>query len=250
MTDQQDWSFREAFFLDGGSLKVDRSRLQTLIQRNPEQAVAVAYKLLAQLDTPGAPAAVRLFGQLYSSLFNDDSLEMHIEQVMAQNGYPPPETESGETKGVLHTVTISGRDLAKCDTYKVIRYFGGGNIPHEQLRALDGSCALVFSVEEDEREITMIPEVRAYVRSLHGAFPGFAYYLDFDPRLGMFLAWFGCLAEPAALSSGGTTLQIMHPSVLKALGESLSGIDSHAARIGASSSTAKGLILQTMSRRA
>lgn len=74
-----------------------------------------------------------------------------------------------------------------------------------------GRCALVFDID-DPGPVWLRADVRRFIARLAAAQPAFAVYLDPTPQAGMFVVWFGALADPQALPGNG--LDLAHPSVV------------------------------------
>jgi hypothetical protein len=89
-----------------------------------------------------------------------------------------------------------------------------------------GKCVIIFPVDNDPRPIQRIPEVRRLVADLHKRMRYFPVYLNFDPKLQMQLAYFGCLAEEGATEwkEGQIGINLLHTSVTTKMTETLTAI--------------------------
>lgn len=91
------------------------------------------------------------------------------------------------------------------------------------LCGLWGRCALSFGIE-DNTPLYRRADVQAYIRQLAHEQPAFPAYLESSTTLGMFVVWFGALADAEAWH-GETSLSINHPSVTDRVIEAAEAID-------------------------
>jgi hypothetical protein len=114
-----------------------------------------------------------------------------------------------------------------------------------KLCALWGRCALTFDLD-DADAVWLRADVRAFVAALAKEQPAFPIYLDPDPDLGMFIVWFGALAEPEALH--GTNLNLNHHSVVSQVMRAVEAISALAQGLGASAQPAVQRLLSPYPR--
>jgi hypothetical protein len=86
---------------------------------------------------------------------------------------------------------------------------------------------ITFPASGDDRAVQHIPRIRKFVADLHKRMPYFPMFLNLDPRIGMRMVYFGCLADMEATRSnpdGSVRTDALHPSLLEATKSSIRGI--------------------------
>lgn len=185
--------------------------LQKLVRQDPE-AVAGAIPGLIRLgkEQRGFLQLAFALAVAYQEAFEDDSLTRVVQREMALSGIPEP-TVAGppvqaEPEKKILQLGIDRNDLARCNIYPFTRMLShecleGATPDHAaRMRSMRGRCLLAFPLDADPRAVWNVPEARAYVRALFEAMPYFPYYLHTHPAAGTFMLFFGCLADPEALS--------------------------------------------------
>lgn len=195
-----------------GHFGVQWDLLQKLVRQDPE-AVAGAIPGLIRLgkEQRGFLQLAFALAVAYQEAFQDDSLTRVVQREMARSGIPEPTVagppvQAEPDKKILQ-LGIDRDDLARCDVYPFTRMLSresleGATPDHAaRMRNMRGRCLLAFpSLDADSRAVWNVPEARAYVRALFEAMPYFPYYLHTHPAAGTFMLFFGCLADPEALS--------------------------------------------------
>jgi hypothetical protein len=223
--------------------------LSEIVRDDPESAAEIVLALCRQeeVDMPFAQMAMTI-ALAYQTVLGDDSLMNEVENapwrakmtlptVMNSDDEP---TTSSNSKRFDHlfqgsSIRILDVDLTNLQSGSVesfreaLAVEGKDKEYVEKLTTLWGMCVLAFPLDDDPRYVWDIPEARRFALNLHEAMPYFPCYLNFRQEAGMFLVYFGCLADPAVFATG--QLELEHPSLLQRLTESVNAIGKLAARL-------------------
>ena len=227
---------------EGGGYQMSFEALRALVRGHPELTVAAAQAYAAISGEGNYGQVARALAVAYQVEFGDDNLALEVEDALTRAGSTsaPPRTlvpgrppDSSDDKPVPVQLNIGGDLLSNADAYGVVTSLSPQRNPddHQRLRQLRGRVLLTFDVGDDPREVYEIPAVRAFLADLAARLPGFAYYLDPNPEVGMFLVWFGGLADSEALVAP-SVLDMWHDSVLAVVGWTLLGVRELATSLG------------------
>ena len=230
-----------------GKSQVDFEFVRRIVADDPETAAAAVMARCWLAERNHQPALLQLAlitAAAYEAEFKDDSLVLFVKEAEARvpgGTMPPIEIQESEQQPTiqkpLEMLAVPPEDLKSCNISDLVRLFSIDWADSKRLSELGsfwGKCIITFGVEDDPREVTSIPQVRQFIQHLDKALPYFPCYLDFEPEFGMFLVYFGCLADPAALienATGGPRLNALHESVLSRVGNSLLAIQQMAHRL-------------------
>jgi len=106
-------------------------------------------------------------------------------------------------------------------------------------------CALTFQID-DPAPIWEHAGARRFTRDLADAQPAFPIYLVPDPEAGMFVVWFGSLADSEAWQ--GRQLDVHHPSVVPEVIAAVGAMESSARSLGISARPAIQRVLTPYDR--
>lgn len=204
--------------------------LNDLVVTDPEATATAVPALLKVGDVErGAYQIALSLARAYEDHFEDDSLVRLVEQKIAGLAKPlsPLKYLQGEdldklnpSTRPLHSakvnlVSVDAADLEACDTFPLVRVFkvNANRVDKQLTRGLRSRFILGFPVDRDPRPIWKIPSVRAYVAKLCDQVPYMPYYLESDPRAGMFLTFFAPLAELTATTDEG--FDLFHEAVVE-----------------------------------
>lgn len=233
-----------------GKMGIDYEIFREVVTADPETAAEIVYLLSEQ------PAVLSTVGQIamaiatvYRAEFGDDSLEQAISRapwrsklegpgVMTLNEQEEPDPLDRLVAADPETTRlfdVRAEDLEHGSIDNLVRalFAEGASVARaNKMASLWGRCVITFPLDNDPRHITQIPEARAYIAKLHETMPYFPCYLDFRAEWGMFIVYFGCQAPSEAMVNDRTAINVMHPSVLDKLEESLRAIKALAERLG------------------
>jgi hypothetical protein len=158
---------------------------------------------------------------VYEIEFGDDSLNIEVRHGLDELGVGDLETRVVAVDGAdarpvepaapperLIHLQVGEDQLRDLDIYPLVRVFSHKYVETtddlERLAAWRGRVLITFAVPlSDPREVWEVPEVRAFVRAVSKAMPYFPFYLTGDSRYGMFLVYYGSLAEETAAAGPG-----------------------------------------------
>jgi hypothetical protein len=231
-------AFLQRFFaslrtLPDGRREMDPAALVALVQKDPAAAAAVIRNFRSRGDPRHLELALSL-AWAYAMAAGDPAPYRHILRAMGQ-ARPPARREDLPREKVLPRITVGQAELAACDIGRLRRLLSLADAPDvapAKVREVWARLALDFDLNEDPREVVLIPEARRFVAAVHAAMPYVAGCLHPDPDLGQFRVYFGCLADLEALTQFGMALNLGHPSVVARLREALTAIGQVAPRLG------------------
>jgi hypothetical protein len=238
-----------------GKREVRSDLLAEAIRDDPDSAAAVVSAICRQREVPSLFAQLAItIAVFYQNELGDDSLMIEVERAPWRpqiddpelkpddEGAAPPRRDPldvllNQRRDAIRGMGIDAEQLSagSIDLFLEIFSAGGETIDRERaLRqsALWGLCILLFPLDDDPRFICAIPSARRFVAKLHEAMPYFPCYLNFRPEAGMFVTYFGCLADEEAVNPDGPGVDIYHPSILNKIGESLDAVGRLALAIG------------------
>jgi hypothetical protein len=225
-----------------GKMGIEAGVFRQAVMDDPETAAEFVYLLSKQPEVPSAMGQIAMtIALVYKDELGDDSLVQEISHApwvskIAEPGFilpdQQPEPDLLERLAQVEPdipclIAVGAEDMRRSaiDLFvENLRVETASPDRAKKMANLWGRCVLTFPLDDDPRHITRIPEARSYITSLHQAMPYFPCYLDFRPGFGMFIVYFGCMAEPDAMSDDGTAINVMHQSVLDKLEESLLAI--------------------------
>jgi hypothetical protein len=239
-----------------GKLELDMEKLAVAVLADPESAAAVVSAVSRAKDVPA------MIGQLAISIavtyeieLGDDSLTYELNKApwrgkfaepLLKDPLPAPVKSDpldfffqGQPDG-LRVLEINATALQTLNIDGMRSVLEVSHPPLDLKRArrqseLWGHCMMAFTaLDEDPRTVYFVPEARAYIAKLHEAMPYLPAYFHFRPEAGMFVLYFGSLANPDALGNDGVSVDVLHPSVLEKLRESLFAIGQLARDLGKS----------------
>jgi hypothetical protein len=216
-----------------GRREMDPTALVSLVREDPKSAVAAIHKFRRRADPRHMEFALSL-AWAYAMTQGDPALYQQILGTMGQAG-PSVRLEGLPKEKILLRLTVREAELAACDIGRLRRLLSLADSPGEapaKLREAWGRLLLDFELNEDPREVTVIPEARRFVAALHAAMPYLAGCLNPDPVMGLFRVYFGCLADLEALTNFGLEMNLAHPSVVDRLREALTAVSQVAPRLG------------------
>jgi hypothetical protein len=232
-----------------GKMGIRSDIVDTLVREDPESAANVVLAVCRKDDVPSAFAQLAMaIAVAYKTALNDDSLVNEVNHAPWVNRISAPTVLADEQEApapkeehpLLEVDSTSFRilevdkdDLQSGSVKNFVRILGVDEKSPEliaQLPELWGMCILVFPLDKDPRGVWDIPEARRFIANLHEAMPYFPAYLHFRQEFGMFMVYFGCLADPDALTGGN--LDLNHRSVTRRLSESLTAVGLLALNLG------------------
>jgi hypothetical protein len=224
--------------LGGGKVGLDSLRVRRLVAEDPEAAAAAVFAYCEQ--GKAEPTCFQLALAIAAACqveLGDDSLMQRVQKLIDTHGAPPPmefgsagtsPTTSVGRQRPIRQLCVPEEDLVSGNITDFVRLFMVQNITPDQWnvrREICGTCILIFpSTDADPRPVTLIPEVRRFIENLHDRLPYYPVFLNMNSNLGMFFAYFGCLADRSVISKDGTTFDITHRSVVSRVLESLVAI--------------------------
>lgn len=214
-----------------GKMRVDLDGLRTRVASDGELSIAMAQAYARSVGTSRGYGQMALgIAHAYHDAFGDDSLLLDIQRELRDKGYGDieydPVLNNGDpmpSQPELLLVDISGDEMRRLDIFPLQRAFaatGAGREDPQYRRSMRGRLALGFPLENDPREVWMIPEARAYIARVFEAMPYFPYYLHPEPQIGAPRMFFACLAPPEAFVEGN--VNIGHERVIETI---ISAID-------------------------
>jgi hypothetical protein len=233
-----------------GKMGIDYEIFREVVSGDPETAAELVYVLTKQPAVPSTLGQIAMtIAKVYRVEFDDDSLEQAISLAQWSSKIERPREltryEQEELDPLDRLVEadpettrlfdVRPEDLEHGSIDNLVRALlveGASADRANKMASLWGRCVITFSLDNDPRHITLIPEARAYIAKLHETMPYFPCYLDFRAEWGMFIVYFGCLAQSEAMVNDLTAINVMHPSVLDKLEGSLAAIKSLAERLG------------------
>jgi hypothetical protein len=233
--------------LGGGKSEIQYDVFANAVRDDPESAAEIVLGVCRKADIPQSFAQMAIgIAEVYHRELGDDSLLNEVRSApwvnrvsapafldTRESANPPSHPLLSENANAVRILEVAKDDLQSGSVNRFVALFaieGKSSEIAAKLPTLWGMCILVFPYENDPRNVWEIPEVRRLVAQLQKNIPYFPGYLHFGPEFGMFLVYFGSLADPEAFS--GNSIDLMHPSVLGRVGESLRAFGSMAARIG------------------
>jgi len=219
-----------------GGMAIDREKVTEVVRSDPQ---AVLFGVRKALDSGFASQ----FGWglwltvacVFDQEFDDDSLVVAVKAAAAQAGEPLPSIKaffahgSGNEQRQKRKVILemAESDVRACDAFRMIKLLRLDALAPHVREQMFGNCIVTFPVDGDPRPVQHIPPIRAFVNKLHSSIPHFPLFLDLDPNHGMWMVYFGCLADAEA-TTGVSEDQFMfdtgHPSVLAVIRPTLSGL--------------------------
>lgn len=229
-----------------GKLELDMEKLSAAVLTDPESAAAVvsAVSRLKEVQPTIGQLAISI-AVAYKIELGDNSLMYELNKAPWRGKFaepllkdPDPSSAKSDPLDLffqgqpdaLRALEIDADALATLNIEGFFRVLAASHPPSDLTRGqrqsqLWGHCMLVFSaLDNDPRAVYFVPQARAYIAKLHKAMPYFPCYFHFRPEAGMFVLYFGSLADPEALSEDGISVDLLHPSVLTKLKESLIAI--------------------------
>jgi len=238
-------AFGKMIQLPNGEQQLDYEDLRQAVKDDPETAAAIVYQICrdATLNSTDAQL-IATIAALYQNEFDDDSLVQEFDNAAWEQAAsfkkPRPVQEDSELldsvldgdEDTLEILLVNADDLRNGSVKDCVEQLsiGGANAERlQKLKSLWGMCLLTFPLEDDPRQVYQIPEARQYIAKLHQEMPYFPCYLNFRREFGMFMTYFGGLADGSASAESG--VNILHPSVIDKVIESMSAIGLLAAAI-------------------
>ena len=233
--------------LDGGIMEIQYDAFAHMVRDDPESAADIVLSFCRKADIPESFAQMAMaVAVVYETEHGDDSLLNEVKNAPWVNRVSAPtflDTRESADQKQAHPLLsenanprilqVAKDDLQSGSVKRFVGLFameGKSSEIAAQLPTLWGMCLLVFPFDNNPRSVWEIPEARRLVAQLQNNIPYFPGYLYFRQEFGMFLLYFGCLADPEAVSSN--SIDLMHPSVWARVAESLMAFGNMAARIG------------------
>ena len=232
-----------------GKMGIQSDVVNKMVREDPESAANIVLAVCRKDDVPSPFAQLAMaIAVAYKVELGDDSLinEVNaapwVNRISAPTFLPtqpddsPLEEENPLLKVDSTSLRILEADPGDLQTGSVQNFVHALGLKDKspaliaKMSELWGMCILVFPLDQDPRGVWEIPEARRFVANLHEAMPYFPAYLQFRQEFGMFMVYFGCLADPEAVDDG--KLNLTHPSVTKRLSESLIAVGFLAAGLG------------------
>jgi hypothetical protein len=249
-------TFVDGFFdsfqtLPDGTRGVHTDALTALVRSDPDTAALVirGFGDRGKEDPAYYQYALALAGA-YAVVEGDRSLLELVRQAMEQAGRVPrlptlrPDEPPARAKPSI--VEIDVPSLQTCDILPLVREFSLADAPDRapaQLRRHWGTMILSFKLDDDPREVWLIPEARRFVQTLHAAMPYFPGCLALHSVFRQMPIYFGCLAPLEAMLADGFVMNAAHESVLAAARAVLTAIGQVAAQLGLDPAPACGAVL-------
>ena len=209
-----------------GGMAIDTEKVIEVVRSDPQ---AVAFGVLTMID--GGFASKIGWGlwltvaYVFEQEFDDDSLIVAVTAAAARAGEPLPNmkaifphgtgNEEKQQKKVI--LQMAESDIAACDTYRMVKLLSLDTLAPHVREGMFGNCIVTFPADGDSRPVQLIPSIRAFVNKLQASVPHFPLFLDLDPQYGMWMIYFGCLADAAAtkvIPGDQFTFDAAHPSVM------------------------------------
>lgn len=219
-----------------GGMAIDTEKVTEVVRSDPQ---AVLFGVRKALDSGFASQ----FGWglwltvacVFDQEFDDDSLVVAVKSAAAQAGEPLPNfktffphgtgNEKRQRKRVI--LEMAESDVRDCDAFRLIKLLRLDALAPHVREQMFGNCIVSFPADGDPRPVQHIPRIRAFVDKLHSSIPHFPLFLDLDPKHGMWMVYFGCLADAeatTAVSDDEFMFDTGHPSVLAVIKPTLSGL--------------------------
>jgi len=219
-----------------GGMAIDSEKVTEVVRSDPQ---AVLFGVRKALDSGFASQ----FGwglwltvaSVFDQEFDDDSLMVAVKAAAAQAGEALPNmkaflphgtgNEKKQRKKVI--LEMAESDVRACDTFRMVKLLRLDAFAPHVREQMFGNCIVTFPADGDVRPVQHIPRIRAFVNKLHLDIPHLPLLLDLDPKHGMWMVYFGCLADAAAtttVSDDQFMFDAGHASVLTVIRSTLSGL--------------------------
>lgn len=235
--------------------KVVMERLVPLYQAHPQDGMAINTEKVTEVvrsDPQAVAFGVRkvidggfasqigwglwlTVAHVFEKQFDDDSLTVAVKAAAARTGEPLPNikaffphapiNEAKQQKKVI--LQMADSDVATCDTYRMVKLLSLDTLAPHVREGMAGNCIVTFPADGDSRPVQLIPRIRAFVNKLQASAPHFPLFLDLDPQHGMWMMYFGCLADAKAtkvISGDQFMFDGAHSSVLVVIKSTLRGL--------------------------
>ncbi len=219
-----------------GGMAIDTEKVTEVVRSDPQ---AIAFGVRKVID--GGFASQIGWGlwltvaYVFEKQFDDDSLMVAVkaaaeragEQLPNMKAFFPHGTgdEAKQQKKVI--LQMAESDVAACDTYRMVKLLSLDTLAPHVREGMSGNCIVTFPADGDSRPVQLIPRIRAFVNKLQASVPHFPLFLDLDPEHGMWMIYFGCLADAGAtkvISGDQFAFDGAHPSVLVVIRSTLRGL--------------------------
>ena len=231
----------------GGKMGIQADVIADLVRRDPNSAAKIVLAVCRRDDVPSTFAQIAMaIAVAYQNELNDDSLINEVNVAPWINRIKPPTvlTDKGVQpeqehpllrmdSNTIRFLEVDKNDLKTGSVKNFVDIIGVEGKSREltaKLADLWGMCVLTFPLDADPRDVWEIPEARRFVANLHKAMPYFPGYLHFRQELGMFMVYFGCLADADAFEN--RTIDLNHSSIRNRLAESIATFGKVAASMG------------------
>lgn len=219
-----------------GGMAIDTAEVIKVVRSDPE---AVAFGVRIALDSGFASefgwGLWLVVGYVFEREIDDDSLMIAVKAAAARSGKPLPNIKAffphakQDEENVRQQVILqmAESDVASCDTFRMVKLLRLDTLDLQVRERMFGNCIITFPADQDPRPVQHIPRIRAYVRKLHACLVHFPLFLDLDPKHGMWMLYFGCLADVEStevLSGDEFRFNAGHPSVLPVIKSTLDGL--------------------------
>ncbi|MBB5448355.1 MULTISPECIES: hypothetical protein [unclassified Paraburkholderia] len=219
-----------------GGMAIDSEKVAEVVRSDPQ---AVAFGVRKAIDAGFASqigwGLWLTVAYAFEKQFDDDSLMLVVKAAAARAGEPLPKikaffpygkgNEAKQRKKVI--LEMAESDVAACDTYRMVTLLRLDTLAPHVREGMSGNCIVTFPADGDSRPVPLIPRIRAFVNKLQASVPHFPLFLDFDPQHGMWMIYFGCLADTGAIkviSGDQFMFDGAHPSVLVVVKSTLRGL--------------------------
>lgn len=219
-----------------GGMAIDTEKVTEVVRSDPQ---AVAFGVRTVMDSGFASqigwGLWLTVAYVFEKQFDDDSLMVAVKAAAARAGKPLPNikayfphgtgNEAKQQKKVIFQVAES--DVAACDTYRMVKLLSLKTLTPHVREGMFGNCIITFPADGDSRPVQLIPRIRAFVNKLQLNIPHFPLFLDLDPKHGMWMLYFGCLADADAtkvIPGDQFMFDGAHPSVLVVIKSTLRGL--------------------------
>ena len=248
-------TFVDGFFdsfqtLPNGERGVHTDALTKLVHSDPDTAAFVIRGFCEQgEDDPAYFEYSLVLAGAYAATERDRSPYEHVREAIEQTGQAPrfPTLRADEPAGSVElTIEVTVPMLQACDIGPLTRSFSLRDSPvqaPEQIRKYWGSLILTFKLDDDPREVWLIPESRRYVQTLHAAIPYFPALLNLNFSYRQMPLYFGCLAPLEAMSHDGYAMNATDDTVVAAARIALTAIGQVATQLALDPTPACGTVL-------